>query len=92
MSDEYVGYKTPSTIVSETVYHFLRGGMYGAAFGLVRKESYNIRSIPICCFVAHYLHFFLLLLLLLCAFMTFLWKQVTPFHAPGSAGAIKGTI
>ena len=49
MSDEYVYYQTPSTIISETVYHFLRGGIYGAAFGLV-----------------------------------------TPFHAPGSFGAIQG--
>jgi len=36
MSDEYVAYKTPATVVSETVYHFLRGSIYGAAFGLVR--------------------------------------------------------
>ena len=35
MNDEYATYKTPSTIVSETVYHFLRGGVYGAAYGLV---------------------------------------------------------
>ena len=35
MGDEYVSYKSPTTIVAETVYHFLRGGMYGAAFGLV---------------------------------------------------------
>ena len=35
MGDEYVSYKTPSTIVTETVYHFLRGGIYGAAYGLV---------------------------------------------------------
>eukprot|EP00934_Nitzschia_sp_Nitz4_P000937 Nitzschia sp. Nitz4//scaffold96_size78090//20687//21285//NITZ4_005488-RA/size78090-augustus-gene-0.12-mRNA-1//-1//CDS//3329560555//937//frame0 len=35
MGDEYVGYKSPSSIVAETVYHFLRGGLYGAAFGLV---------------------------------------------------------
>lgn len=48
MGDEYVSYKNPSTIVAESVYHFLRGGIYGAAFGLV-----------------------------------------TPFHAPGSPGAIQ---
>jgi hypothetical protein len=36
MGDEYVSYKSPTTVVAETVYHFLRGGMYGAAFGLVR--------------------------------------------------------
>eukprot|EP00980_Cylindrotheca_fusiformis_P016696 scaffold5024_cov136-Cylindrotheca_fusiformis.AAC.25 len=35
MGDEYVGYKTPATIVTETVYHFIRGSIYGAAFGLV---------------------------------------------------------
>lgn len=58
MGDEYVAYKSPTTIVAETVYHFsefgssltsinyncfcanslihtVRGGMYGAAFGLV---------------------------------------------------------
>jgi hypothetical protein len=35
MGDEYVSYKSPTTIVAETVYHFLRGGIYGAAFGLV---------------------------------------------------------
>ncbi len=33
---EYVSYKSPKTIVAETVYHFFRGGLYGAAFGLVR--------------------------------------------------------
>lgn len=33
--NEYVSYKNPSTIVSESVYHFIRGGIYGAAFGLV---------------------------------------------------------
>jgi hypothetical protein len=38
MSDEYVSYKSPSTIVAETVYHFLRGGIYGAAFGLVSSD------------------------------------------------------
>jgi hypothetical protein len=38
MGDEYVSYKSPSTIVAETVYHFLRGGIYGAAFGLVRDS------------------------------------------------------
>ena len=32
---EYVSYKSPKTIVAETVYHFFRGGLYGAAFGLV---------------------------------------------------------
>mmetsp|Transcript_20485 Transcript_20485/g.46499 ORF Transcript_20485/g.46499 Transcript_20485/m.46499 type:complete len:144 (+) Transcript_20485:69-500(+) len=38
MSDdeyEYVSYKSSKTIVAETVYHFFRGGLYGAAFGLV---------------------------------------------------------
>jgi hypothetical protein len=35
MGDEYVSYKSPTTIVAETVYHFIRGGIYGAAFGLV---------------------------------------------------------
>mmetsp|Transcript_23356 Transcript_23356/g.65159 ORF Transcript_23356/g.65159 Transcript_23356/m.65159 type:complete len:143 (+) Transcript_23356:145-573(+) len=45
---EYVSYKGPRTIVAETVYCFLRGSLYGAAFGLV-----------------------------------------TPFHAPGSPGALK---
>lgn len=35
MGDEYVSYKSPKTIVAETVYHFIRGGIYGAAFGLV---------------------------------------------------------
>ena len=39
MGDEYVSYKTPSTIISETVYHFLRGSIYGAAYGLVRKTT-----------------------------------------------------
>jgi hypothetical protein len=29
-------HKFPSTIVAKTVYHFLHGGIYGAAFGLVR--------------------------------------------------------
>ena len=32
---EYVSYKSPKTIVAETTYHFFRGGLYGAAFGLV---------------------------------------------------------
>jgi len=32
---EYVSYKSPKTIMAETVYHFLRGGLYGAAFGMV---------------------------------------------------------
>lgn len=32
---EYVSYKSPKTIVAETVYHFFRGGLYGAAFGMV---------------------------------------------------------
>jgi len=32
---EYVSYKSPKTIIAETVYHFLRGGLYGAAFGMV---------------------------------------------------------
>lgn len=32
---EYVTYKSPKTIVAETVYHFFRGGLYGLAFGLV---------------------------------------------------------
>ena len=32
---EYVSFKSPKTIVAETVYHFFRGGLYGAAFGLV---------------------------------------------------------
>jgi len=32
---EYVSYKGPTTIAAETVYHFLRGSLYGAAFGLV---------------------------------------------------------
>ena len=35
MGDEYVSYKSPTTIMAETVYHFIRGGIYGAAFGLV---------------------------------------------------------
>lgn len=35
MGDEYASYKSPKTVVAETVYHFLRGGLYGAAFGLV---------------------------------------------------------
>jgi len=38
MSDQYVYYQSPSTIVAETVYHFLRGSIYGAAFGLVRRS------------------------------------------------------
>jgi hypothetical protein len=38
MGDEFVSYKTPSTIAAETVYHFLRGGIYGAAFGLVSEQ------------------------------------------------------
>jgi len=37
MTDNYVSYQSPSTIIAETVYHFLRGSMYGAAFGLVRQ-------------------------------------------------------
>ena len=36
MTDNYVSYQSPSTIIAETVYHFLRGSLYGAAFGLVR--------------------------------------------------------
>ena len=36
---EYVSYKSPKTIVAETVYHFFRGGLYGAAFGLVSVRS-----------------------------------------------------
>ncbi len=36
---EYVSYKSPKTIVAETVYHFFRGGLYGAAFGMVGSPS-----------------------------------------------------
>ncbi|KAG7340899.1 hypothetical protein IV203_024442 [Nitzschia inconspicua] len=32
---EYVSYVSPKTIVTETVYHFFRGCVYGAAYGLV---------------------------------------------------------
>ena len=32
---EYVSYKSPKTIMAETFYHFCRGALYGAAFGLV---------------------------------------------------------
>ncbi|KAG7338119.1 hypothetical protein IV203_034345 [Nitzschia inconspicua] len=32
---EYVSYISPKTIVTETVYHFFRGCIYGAAYGLV---------------------------------------------------------
>lgn len=32
---EYVSYKSPKTIMAETVYHFFRGGLYGACFGMV---------------------------------------------------------
>jgi hypothetical protein len=32
---EYVSYKSPKTIMAETFYHFCRGGLYGAAFGMV---------------------------------------------------------
>ena len=36
---EYVSYKSPKTIVAETVYHFFRGGLYGAAFGMVGTDD-----------------------------------------------------
>ena len=39
MTDNYVSYQSPSTIIAETVYHFLRGSIYGAAFGLVRQAN-----------------------------------------------------
>jgi hypothetical protein len=32
---QYVSYISPKTIVTETVYHFLRGSVYGAAYGMV---------------------------------------------------------
>jgi hypothetical protein len=32
---EYVSYISPKTIMTETVYHFLRGSIYGAAYGMV---------------------------------------------------------
>jgi hypothetical protein len=41
---EYVSYKSPKTIVAETVYHFFRGGLYGAAFGLVGNVHYVLRG------------------------------------------------
>ena len=38
MDDEFVSYRSPRTIVAETVYHFFRGGMYGFAYGLVSRK------------------------------------------------------
>lgn len=34
-SYEYVSYKSPKTVIAETVYHFFRGSLYGGVFGLV---------------------------------------------------------
>ena len=78
MGDEYVSYKTPSTIISETVYHFLRGSIYGAAYGLVRKiHSLSLSFCAGCVIWTGILQFPIT-------------NQVTPFHAPGSPGAILG--
>jgi hypothetical protein len=74
MTDNYVSYQSPSTIIAETVYHFLRGSLYGAAFGLVSKGGLKMwASIP-----------GTLIPPPLSSDVT----QVTPFHAPGSPGAI----
>ena len=59
MTDTYVSYQSPSTIIAETVYHFLRGSIYGAAFGLVRQAD------------GSYLHSFVLNSLLLIRPLTF---------------------
>jgi hypothetical protein len=32
---EYVSYISPTTVVADAVYHFIRGGLYGAAYGCV---------------------------------------------------------
>lgn len=40
---EYVSYVSPKTIMTETVYHFLRGSVYGVAYGMV-TPFYEIGS------------------------------------------------
>ena len=32
---EYVSYASPATVVADAVYHFIRGSLYGAAYGCV---------------------------------------------------------
>ena len=47
---EYVSYKSPKTIMAETVYHFFRGGLYGACFGMVCRgllKSERVRRMRI---------------------------------------------
>ena len=37
--DRYGSYLTPSVVVSEVVFQFIRGSMFGAIFGMVRQRK-----------------------------------------------------
>ena len=100
MDDEFVSYRSPRTIVAETVYHFFRGGMYGFAYGLVSYDNYDILSwkkMSIEMFaIISVVHLIYSQEIGAAALKTsshlspLKSPQVTPFHAPGSPGALNG--